>query len=244
MSAPCGFEAAGPDPREDGAPGRPTRVRPALVRLALVDPHHLVSGVLAMALGQDPRLHVVGQVNDLEVAVATCSASQPDVVILGITGGSGPQLAVLSTLVSEQPACPVLVLSTLDDDVLVTEALEVGARGYLPAEASLREVADGVVAVARGDTVIGPRQVTAVVRSLSGRVPARSPWPQTLLAALTIREVEVLRRLAAGQSTTDIAADLGIAVPTTRTHIQNVLNKLGVPSRLAAAAFAVRHGVV
>ena len=237
MSAPYGAEAAGADPRKHATPV-------PLVRLALVDPHHLVSGVLAIALDQDPRLHVVGQINDLEEAVATCSASQPDVVILGITGGSSQQLAVLSTLVSEQPSCPVLVLSTLDDDVLVTEALEVGARGYLPVEASLREVADGVVAVARGDTVIGSRQVTAVVRSLSSSVPVRSPWPQTMLAALTTREVEILRRLAAGQSTTDIAADLGIAVVTTRTHIQNVLNKLGMPSRLAAAAFAVRHGVV
>ena len=234
--------------RPEGAPllrasGYPPP-RPQPIRLALVDPHHLVSGVLALALGNDPRLTMVAEVNDAELALAVCRHQRPDVVIMNLADGRGSSLQVLASLVTEQSTCAVLVLTPVDDDLFVAEALEVGANGYLTTEATLVEVAAGVIAVAQGQTVMAQRHVTGVVRGLSRSSAEQRAWPNSIIKCLTPRERQILRLLVVGQSTPEIANGLGITVQTTRTHIQNLLDKLGVPSRLAAAAFAVRHGVV
>ena len=221
---------------------RPRQFRRHPVRLALVGPHQLVGGVLARVLDDDPRLTMVAQIDDPSLALAVCRDRQPEVVLMDVADGSA-SLAVLAALIAERPACPVLVLTAIDDHTFVAEALEVGASGCLTAEATLAEVVAGVVAVAQGQTVVAPRHVTGVVRGLSHPGTQQCAWPESVVSLLTPRERQVLRLLVIGQRTQEIADSLGITVQTTRTHIQNLLNKLGVPSRLAAAAFAVRHGV-
>ena len=232
----CG-EASLPGASNPAPPRQP-------VRLVLVDPHQLVSGVLALALGNDPRLTMVAEVNDPALAPAVCRDQWPDVVIMNIAHRSDNSLQVLASLITERPACAVLVLTPIDDDVFIAQVLEIGARGYLTADATLAEVAEGVVAVAQGHTVVAPRHVTGVVRGLSRFSAEQRTWPDSVIKFLTPREREILLLLVVGRSTSEIADGLGITVQTTRTHIQNLLEKLGVPSRLAAAAFAVRHGVV
>lgn len=220
------------------------------VRVALVGSQRLVGGVLALALSRDPRLVVVTQILDPAQALRECHDCLPDVVALDLAPAAADPLGALAALTAGRPDCPVLVLTALEDEAMLTRALGCGARGYLTAESSLAELADSLVAVAEGATVVAARPLTAVVRRtaaaqrLSGTQPALDSWAASLIAYLTPREQEVLRLLADGRSTLEMAASLGITRHTTRTHIQNLLTKLGLSSRLAAAAFAVHHGVV
>lgn len=202
----------------------------------------LVAGVLSVALARDPRLTVVLQVADPAQAGPAWAGCPVDVVVLELAAVASDPYAVLAALARERPDRPVLVLTTWEDDRVAAQALAHGARGCLTADSSLTDLVDAVVAVAGGATV-APRQVAGAVRGLPDSRSAASSWPDALLGYLTPRELDILRRLAGGQSTQQIAAGLGITRQTTRTHVQNVLTKLGLPSRLAAAAFAVRHGV-
>ena len=212
------------------------------VRVALTGSPRLRGEVLAWARAQDPRLVVVAEVVDPARLLRAPRGCRPEVVVLALPPAGGDPLADLAAFTAGQPGCPVLGLATAQDDQVVARALACGARGVVAVDSSLAELADAVVAVAGGATVVPGRQLTGAVRSLSYASPV-STWPDSLIGYLTPRELEILRLLAAGRSTYEVAASLGITTHTTRTHVQNLLAKLGLSSRLAAAAFAVRHGV-
>jgi two-component system response regulator DevR len=134
------------------------------------------------------------------------------------------------------PDTKVLVLSAWGDDWSVSRAVELGCHGYLLKEQGLDDLVDGIMAVARGEATFAPAVLSRVLKLLR---------PGTMTSeSLTSRETEVLRRLADGLTTEQIAADLYVSVNTVRNHVNNIIRKLNVHSRLEAVSFAIRNGLI
>lgn len=161
-------------------------------------------------------------------------AARPELVLLdiGLPDQSGLQVGM--TIIQELPDTKVIALTALQDPKLAQEAIRVGFLGYVTKSADTRQFIQALRSVLAGNTVIPQR--LAMSRSRSEH--------DVTIDQLTERELQVLRLLARGFPSAKIAAEMGIAWNTVRTHVQSILTKLQVHSRLEAAAFAVRHGLV
>ena len=214
--------------------------RPARVLVALEQP--LFAEVLRVALSHRGGYEVVGccaSLADLRAEVERC---RPDVVLMDVASEQHDGVAVLREVRAAAPRTAVLVLSAEQDAPVLSEVMTAGAAGFLSFQADMSEVIDAVHAASEGQIVLSGRRLEALVRHLTQRAAPTSPCGPG--GRLTEREAEVLRLLASGASTIAIAKSLFISAHTARTHVQNVLMKLGVHSRLEAAAYAVRHGLI
>jgi two-component system, NarL family, nitrate/nitrite response regulator NarL len=210
------------------------------VRLLLCDDHVLLLEALAVAL--TARGHeVVGTIADPADVAAAAERLAPDVCILDITFPTGDGIEAARELAARAPGTKVLMLSATADPAQVRAAFEVGAQGFVQKDDSIEEILTAVRRLEEGEVAIDPRLLRAVMRE-SRPSPAGRRSGEAM--QLTPRETQVLSHLVAGDTTAEIARALGVASSTARTHIQNVLIKLGVHSRLQAAAFAVNHGLV
>ncbi len=213
-------------------------VPPGIVRVALLDDHRLFAGVLRCALDEDPRFTVVSQARVDTDGVSAAVLADATVVVVDIEAPDA--FALIEQVRARLPAAAVLVLTALDDDELVRRAVDAGVSGYLTLDVGLDEVTQAIVMVAAGRTMLSGRRLQRLVQRLSS--PARGS-ERAMSDFLTERENQVLHHLADGQSTTQMALEMGISLNTVRTHTQNVLTKLNVHSKLAAAAYAVRNGL-
>jgi two-component system nitrate/nitrite response regulator NarL len=134
-------------------------------------------------------------------------------------------------------ATRVLLLSAFSESAIVYKALEQGAAGFLPKEATPEEIADAVVACAGGRNVVPPELASALVSQIRLRAVIEAP-------ALSQREREILGLIAAGKTVREIARELFLSVSTVKTHVQHLYEKLGVSDRAAAVAEAMRHGLI
>ncbi|HEU5033596.1 MAG TPA: response regulator transcription factor [Mycobacteriales bacterium] len=211
------------------------------LRVACVDDHVLFAQALAQALEYTAEYDVVFtgmSSTTISGVVDDIIQSRPEAVILDLQLGPLNGFDVLSLLGDAAPELPVLILTGIDDDDVVTHALELGAAGVISKAATLSEVVSGIRAVLAGRRVL-PRRAAG-----AGGSGARFDSQRHLCSYLTPREREVLSRLAAGHATSRIARDLSITVHTTRSHIQNLLTKLGVHTKLQAVALAVNSGMI
>jgi DNA-binding NarL/FixJ family response regulator len=214
---------------------RPTRVMVALEQ-------QLFGEVLRVALIDRGGYDVVATCSALTDLRPAAERAQPDVVLMDVESTSCDGLAVLRELRTALPKAAVLVLSSAPGPELLSDIMTAGAAGFLSLEADMADVISAVKQAADGKVVLSGRRLEALVRHLAQR-SAPTP-PSGPGGRLTEREHEVLLLLASGAATPMIAASLFISAHTARTHVQNVLVKLGVHSRLEAAAYAVRHGLV
>lgn len=211
------------------------------MRILLCDDHTMFSEALAVVLGARGH-HVVGCTISPEEAIAVSREQPVDVCLLDLQFQSGTSLPAIPELMAVSPQMKVVVLSATDDVHLLRAAVQAGAHGV----AGKIDNIDNVVAVAErvhaGEMVIADRSLRAAVMGSANHVP---PSPaQELARFLTDREREVLQRLVQGESTALLAKNMGVRYSTARTHIQNVLTKLGVHSKLEAVAMAVNEGLV
>jgi DNA-binding NarL/FixJ family response regulator len=210
------------------------------VRILLVDDQDLVRGGFRVILESEPGLEVVGEARTGAEAVAAAASLRPDVVCMDV------QMPVMDGLEATRRIVaaggpPVLVLTTFDRDDYLFEALQAGASGFLLKNASPEKLVEAVQVVAAGDALLAP-DVTRRVIERFGDMPAPAP-SSPLLATLTERETEVLGLLARGSSNAEIAAALFLGEATVKTHVSNVLVKLGVRDRIHAVVFAYEHGI-
>jgi len=171
-------------------------------------------------------------------ALERAPACQPDVCVMDIGFPEGSGLDGLARLREVSPSTRVLVLSAVADAETIATAVDLGAAGYVCKDVGVSDIIRAVERVHDGETVLGPK----VARTLARRTESNPDDIQWLVAFLTRREREVLRRIVMGQSTTEMAKGMGISRSTARTHVQNVLQKLGVHSRLQAVAAVSRAG--
>ncbi|WP_407320016.1 response regulator transcription factor [Isoptericola halotolerans] len=211
------------------------------VRVAIVDDEPLVRAGLRVVLDAEPGLSVVGEAEDGSGVLQLVADTRPDVVLMDVRMPRVDGIAATRALLDPSrpaPAPRVLVLTTFENDDHVLDALQAGAQGFLLKRAWPEEIAQAVRLAARGDSLLFP---DAVRRLAAGRPPSGDALAS---ARLTEREGEVLRLMADGMSNAEIAAELYLGVETVRTHVGNVLGKLGVRDRTQAVVRAYTSGFV
>ena len=205
------------------------------IRLLLVDDHAVVRQGLRMFLGLDPAFEIVGEAANGARAVELARQSQPDVVLMDLLMPVMDGITATAAIRRELPDIEVVALTSVLEDEKVVGAVRAGAIGYLLKDAEPAELCRAVKAAAAGEVQLSPRAAARLLREV--RVPET---PE----ALTERETEVLKLLARGLSNKEIGRSLTISDRTAKTHVGNILAKLGLPSRTQAALYAVRIGLV
>ncbi|RIQ20439.1 response regulator [Jiangella rhizosphaerae] len=216
------------------------------IRVLLVDDQPLLRTGFRMILEAESDIAVVGESGDGEQAVADARALQPDVVLMDIRMPrvDGVQATRQITGAARETAPRVLVLTTFDLDEYVVEALRAGASGFLLKDVPAEDLVTAIRTVSRGDAVVAPSITRRLLDMFASRFPATdSPTPATL-QHLTDREREVLTLVARGYSNAEIAAELVVSETTVKTHVGNVLTKLGLRDRVQAAVYAYESGLV
>jgi DNA-binding NarL/FixJ family response regulator len=222
---------------------------PPPVRVLVCDDQALVRTGYATIFAAQPDLEVAGEASDGETAVASAARLRPDVVVMDIRMPVLDGIEATRRLAGPGVAEPVkvLVVTTFNLDEYVYEALRAGASGFLLKDCLPAELVGAVRTIARGEALIAP----AVTRRLIGHFAARvlphdpaSPGAGHPLAALSQRETEVLRLIAAGLSNAEIAQALVLSPETVKTYVSRILAKLNLRDRVQAVVFAYRVGLV
>ena len=212
------------------------------IRIVLADEQSLFREAVRVVLESEPDLEIVGEARDGLQALAEAERTRPDVVLLNADLPNCDGIRATRLIKQESPESRVLVLSTDEDLAVLAEALEAGASGYLTKSCPLSELIEATRAIHQGETLVPTRMLGPLLARLIHRRRDQDEAAKRL-TRLTRREREVLGLLAEGISNEGIAQALVISPETARTHIQNVLGKLGVHSRLEAAAVARQNGV-
>jgi DNA-binding NarL/FixJ family response regulator len=219
------------------APGPP-------IRVLVVDDQQLVRSGFTVILDAADGITVAGEAADGEAAVAAAAAQRPDVVLMDIRMPGMDGLAATRLITTGPPPAPkVVILTTFDLDDYVYEALRAGASGFLLKDSPRHDLIAAVRAAAAGDALLAPRVTRRLIEAFARRPPETSPAPSRL-AALTAREREVLLLLARGRSNAEIATALFVSEATVKTHVGNVLAKLGLRDRVQAVILAYETGLV
>jgi len=205
------------------------------VRVLLVDDQALFREALATLLEVRSEIDVVGEAGDGATALERAAALRPDVVLMDLHMPVLDGIAATKRLRVEHPAVRVLALTTFDDDEDVFAALRAGAVGYLLKDVSSDRLVEALLAAARGESVLQPSVAAKVVARFAALPDDVPPRAQPLVVPLSDRELDVLRRLAEGESNREIATALFLAEGTVKNHVTNVLAKLDARDRTQAA---------
>lgn len=234
----------------------------AATRVLLVDDHAVMRAGFRMILESVSDIEIVGEAATGAEGVSAASALRPDVICMDVQMPDMDGLEATRRIVAD-PAVPsaVVVVTTFDRDDYLFSALRAGASGFLLKNAGPEELVSAVRIAAAGDALLAPavtRRVierfaaepvpTAGLSAPTASVPTASVAsdphvPDAITVDLTERESEVLRLLADAKSNAEIAADLYIGEATVKTHVSNLLQKLGARDRVAAVVYAHRHGL-
>lgn len=212
-----------------------------MTRVLLVDDQELMRAGIRIILASEPGIEVIGEAADGAAAISLARQLKPDVICMDVQMPGMDGLEATRMLVAEgEVASRILMLTTFDSDDYLFEALDAGASGFLLKTASPENLVEAVQVVAAGDALLSP----AVTRRVIERFGSVTPMPGSAVDVpeLTEREVEVLALLARGDSNAEIAAGLFVGEATVKTHVSNVLAKLGVRDRIRAVVWAYEHG--
>jgi len=207
------------------------------IRLLVVDDHTLFRRGLIALLSSQPNLRVIGEAADAGDALRRATELQPDLILLdhhlpGVTG-----LDVLESLRQAAPAARVLMLTVSEDADTLTRALQRGANGYLLKTVDIDTLVGAIERAVRGQSTVSLEMTDKLVSALQG-VQASPQAEEDPLAKLSPREHEILREIAVGASNKEIARKLDIAETTVKIHVQHILRKLNVSSRVQVAVMA------
>jgi DNA-binding NarL/FixJ family response regulator len=211
--------------------------------VVIADDQPMVRAGLRSLLEGESGIEVVAEAVDGEQAVAAVRRHRPDVVLMDIRMPHLDGLAATRVLVAERSSAKVLVLTTFDLDEYVFEALRAGASGFLLKDATAEELIAAVHTLAAGEAILAPAVTRRVIEAF-GAAPRTDPAAARRLGVLSAREEEVLRLLARGRSNAEIARELFVSDATAKTHVSNLLNKLGLRDRVQAVIFAYESGLL
>ncbi len=213
-----------------------------MTRVLLVDDQALVRTGFRVILDAQPDIEVVAEAGDGLTGIALAAELAPDVVCMDVQMPGIDGLEATSRIVEGPDAPAVLVLTTFDRDDYLFRALEAGASGFLLKTSSPEQLVEAVRVLAAGDALLAP----AVTRRVIERFGSTADTPATddAIAELTERESDVYRLLADGLSNAEIAGTLYVGEATVKTHVSNILQKLGVRDRVQAVVRAHRSGFV
>ncbi len=209
------------------------------IRILIADDHGLLRAGLRALLKDEPDLEVVGEAVDSEDTIQKAMALRPHIVLLDISMPGRGGIEVTRILKKTLPEIRILILTVHEDEGLLREAIRLGASGYIIKRAVESELVHAIRAVWRGDLYIHPAMTRALLKDLSP-----PPMEPLQVEPLTPRELEVLRRIALGYTNRQIAEELGISVRTVETHRANLMDKLGLSSRVELVRYAREHGLI
>jgi NarL family two-component system response regulator YdfI len=207
------------------------------IRVLITDDHLIVREGLHLILETAEAIEVVGEARDGAECLRLVAELAPDVVLMDLQMPGMDGITAIGHLRRDFPTLAIVILTTFNEDALMVQGLQAGARGYLLKDTDRTTLLDTIQAAARDETLLKPDILSRV---LAARPPATQAPPVATL--LTDREVEVLRAAARGERNKEIAHGLGISERTVKAHLASVFNKLGVDSRAAAVAIAAQQG--
>ncbi|MGE0350752.1 response regulator [Hydrogenophaga sp.] len=224
---------------------------PPPIQLLVVDDHSLFRRGLTALLSQDERLQVSGEAGDVGEALRYVARQRPDVILLdnhlpGVLG-----VDAIPALREAAPGTRILMLTVSENEADLVAALKAGADGYLLKTVESDQLCEAILKVLAGESVVSPEMTTKLVAALRAQPPGRQALEEAPVAArsaaeaelalLSAREREILDLIAHGDSNKHIARKLDIAETTVKIHVQHILRKLHITSRVQAAVFAARH---
>lgn len=218
------------------------------IRILVVDDHTLFRRGLIALLTRDPQLQVVGDAADAGEALRRAQELQPDLILLDnhLPGVNG--VDALPSLLEAVAGVRVLMLTVSEDEEDLAAALRGGACGYLLKTIEGDALVDAITRAVHGESVVAPEMTGKLFAAYRGAAStglrAAKATVATPMALLSPREQDILRGIARGASNKEIGRDLGIAETTVKAHVQNVLRKLNVASRVQAAVIATEHGLI
>ena len=210
------------------------------IRIVIADDQALVRSGFRLIVDARPDLEVVGEAEDGEQAVALVGELKPDVILLDIRMPNLDGIEATKRIVATGTPTRILVLTTFDLDEYVYGAIRAGASGFLLKDVRPGELVDAIRVVASGNALLGPTAVERLLRRFSDE----RPTDPVAIGSLTDREAEILRLLAGGLSNAEVAAALVVSEATVKSHVSNLLRKLGVRDRVQAVIAAYDAGVV
>ncbi len=209
------------------------------IRVLIVDDHTIVRKGIRALLAEIEGLEVVGEAADGQEAVAQAEALHPDVILMDLAMPKLDGIEATRQIKASQPESRILVMTSFAADDKVFPAIKAGALGYLLKESDPEDLVQAIRQIHRGESSLHPTIARKVLQEITH--PAdRPPTPNPL----TEREAQVLRLVAQGLSNPDIAKKLNISDPTVRTHVSNIMSKLHLATRIQAALYALREGLV
>jgi DNA-binding NarL/FixJ family response regulator len=217
---------------------------PARIRVLLVDDHAMVRRGMRDFLTLHDDLEVVGEAADGTAAIQAATALQPDVVVMDMLMPGVDGIDATARIKAEHPDMEIVAITSFVEEARIVAALEAGASGFLLKDAEADELAAAIRAAAAGEVHLDPAVAGIVARRMrNGAAGGTGGSEADGLGTLTPRERDVLGGVARGLSNRAIADELGITERTARTHVSNILAKLGLSSRTQAALRAVEHGL-
>ncbi len=210
-----------------------------MIRLLIIDDHEMVREGLKAMLVAEPDFEIVGDAANAEQALELIERLHPDVVLLDIRlpGVSGIDLC--SNVTSLYPQTAVIILTTFAEESLVAQCIQAGARGFIVKDIERFDLKRSIRAVARGEAVIDSKVAVAVLAELR-RAPqvSQEPFPEPL----STQQIVILRLIAQGLSSREIATQLYLSENTVKGYVQEILHRLGVKNRTEAVMVAVKQG--
>lgn len=209
------------------------------IRVLITDDHLIVREGLRLILETAEGIEVVGEARDGAECLRLVADLAPDVVLMDLQMPGMDGITAIGHLRRDFPAVAIVILTTFNEDALMVQGLQAGARGYLLKDTDRATLLDTIQAAARGETLLKP-EILSRVLAAQAKPPAPAPAPAG--TPLSDRELEVLRAAARGERNKEIAHALGISERTVKAHLAGAFNKLGVDSRAAAVAIAAQQG--
>lgn len=217
------------------------------VRLAIIDDHPIFRRGIAAGFGSEPDLLIVAEAGNSAEAVDVVDTAMVDVIILDADLGAESGIELTRQLRKRFPQTAILILSERIDDEQLFQAIRAGAAAYAPKQIATPELAELVRSVASGhyvinDSVLSRPQVASRVLNQFRELAVLDESADGVFSPLTPREIEILDRVAQGNSNKEIAFGLGISDQTVKNHITSILRKLAVNDRTQAVIYALKHG--
>jgi two-component system response regulator DevR len=208
-----------------------------VIRILVVDDHPVVREGLIAILGDDPGFAVCGQAGTATDAIAEAERLRPDVVVLDVRLPGATGIEVCADLAARVPTARVVMLTSFPNDGVMMNAFAAGARGFVLKESEPAVIRQAVRTVADGATFADPKVAGKLVALATRGRRAKGPFD------LTLQEMRVLELLPRGLTNNEIGDRLGIGENTVKTHLRNLMRKLGARDRVEAAAIALREGL-
>jgi DNA-binding NarL/FixJ family response regulator len=209
------------------------------IKILIADDHHVVRKGLVFFLQTQPDLEIVGEASNGEKALKLATSLDPHIVLMDLSMPVLDGIEATKELKKQAPHIKIMILTSFSDQDHVIPALEAGASGYQLKESDPDELVAAIRKLMNGENQLHPK----VTKHLLTRLTKSSEKKVNFIDHLTKREKDVLKEIAKGKSNKEIGTSLHITEKTVKTHVSNILSKLGVQDRTQAALYAVQHGI-